>query len=45
MSLTALQTKEITEVFDTLGFNKKDQAVYLSLLSLPPTTLKLSEEC
>jgi hypothetical protein len=23
MSLTALQTKEITEVFDTLGFNKK----------------------
>lgn len=39
MSLTTLQQKEITEVLDNLGFNKKDQLVYLALFSLPPTTL------
>ncbi len=39
MPLTTLQTKEITEVFESLGLNKKDQAVYLALLSSPPTTL------
>lgn len=39
MSLTVAQTKEITEVLESLGFNKKDQTVYLALLSLPPSTL------
>lgn len=39
MSLTILQSKEIAEVFETLGFNKKDQTVYVALLGLPPTTL------
>lgn len=39
MPLTSLQNKEISEVFETLGFNKKDQVVYVALLSLPPSTL------
>lgn len=39
MVLTISQSKEVSEVFETLGFNKKDQLVYLALLGLPPSTL------